>query len=169
MIVLFMDGCISQQQKPKSSLSTEPAQEQENSYWINFNEPDIRNCMISYSLDSDWHFNFQHLMNSHQALTFFILPASLLLPEEAENFELPAYSSRIETHESNSNYYAMLYDQGHLGMPIEADSNLTVAQQQKFTIYEISPEWGYATEVTKVRVIRCNDYCALQHFSLFIH
>uniref|UniRef100_A0A6N2M4Z1 CG-1 domain-containing protein n=1 Tax=Salix viminalis TaxID=40686 RepID=A0A6N2M4Z1_SALVM len=79
--------------------------------------------------------------------------ASLLLPEEAENFELPAYSSVIETHENNSNYYAMLYDQGHLGMAIEADSNLTVAQQQKFTIYEISPEWGYATEATKVIIV----------------
>ncbi|KAJ6713728.1 CALMODULIN-BINDING TRANSCRIPTION ACTIVATOR CAMTA [Salix viminalis] len=108
--------------QPKSSLSTEPAQEQENFYWINFNEPDVRN-------------------------------SSLLLPEEAENFELPAYSSVIETHENNSNYYAMLYDQGHLGMTIEADSNLTVAQQQKFTIYEISPEWGYATEATKVIIV----------------
>ncbi|KAG5227956.1 calmodulin-binding family protein [Salix suchowensis] len=108
--------------QPKSSSSTEPAQEQENFYWINFNEPDVIN-------------------------------SSLLLPEEAENFELPAYSSVIETHENNSNYYAMLYDQGHLGMAIEADSNLTVAQQQKFTIYEISPEWGYATEATKVIIV----------------
>ena len=72
MVVLFMDGCISQHQKPKSSLGTEPAQEQENSYWINFNEPDVRNCMISYSLDNDWHFIFQHVMNSHQAPNIFL-------------------------------------------------------------------------------------------------
>jgi hypothetical protein len=90
-------------------------------------------------------------MNLHQAFDiFFILPASLLLSQEVENFELPAYSSVIETHENNSNFYAMLYDQDHLGIPNQADSNLTVAQQQKFTIHEISPEWGYATEATKV-------------------
>nr|TKR84534.1 calmodulin-binding family protein [Populus alba] len=113
---------IEYQEKTKSSLSTEPAQEQENSYWINFDEPNVIN-------------------------------SSLLLPQDVEKFELPAYSSVIETHENNSNFYAMLYDQDHLGIPIEADSNLTVAQQQKFTIHEISPEWGYATEATKVIIV----------------
>ncbi|CAK7336147.1 unnamed protein product [Dovyalis caffra] len=118
---------IEYQEKPNSSLRMEPAQEQENSHWINFNDG---NCTISYALDT-----------------------SLLLPQEVENFDIPTCSSVIETHENNSNYYSMLYDQGHLGIQIEADSSLTVAQQQKFTIREISPEWGYAIEATKVIIV----------------
>lgn len=54
------------------------------------------------------------------------------------------------TRETNSGYYTTLFDQGQIGMPLEADSSLTVAQKQKFTIREISPEWSYATESTKV-------------------
>ncbi|PNT46065.1 hypothetical protein POPTR_003G170600v4 [Populus trichocarpa] len=113
---------IEYQEKPKSSLMMETAQEQENSLWINFAETNVGN-------------------------------SSLLPPQEFEGFETPTYSSVIETHENNADCYAMLYDQGHLGIPIEADSNLTVAQQQKFSIREISPEWGYATEATKVIIV----------------
>ncbi|KAJ6326298.1 hypothetical protein OIU78_013410 [Salix suchowensis] len=79
--------------------------------------------------------------------------SSSLLPQEFEGFEIPTYSSVTETHENNADCYAMLYDQGYLGMPIEADSSLTVAQQQKFSIREISPQWGYATEATKVIIV----------------
>jgi hypothetical protein len=98
------------------------------------------------------------------------LPASLLLPQEYEGFETPTYSSVLETHENHADCYAMLYDQGHLGIPIEADSSLTIAEQQKFSIREISPEWGYATEATKVRLIKFYELlCFSLHFSLFIH
>ncbi|KAJ9176167.1 hypothetical protein P3X46_011509 [Hevea brasiliensis] len=79
--------------------------------------------------------------------------SSVLLPQEVENFEIPAYSSVMGTHETNPDYYSMLYDQGQLGVPIEADSSLTIARQQKFTIREISPEWGFTSEATKVIVV----------------
>lgn len=36
------------------------------------------------------------------------------------------------------------------GIPLATDSSLTVARKQKFTIREISPEWGYSSEATKV-------------------
>lgn len=35
-------------------------------------------------------------------------------------------------------------------MLLEADSSLTVGEKQKFTIREMSPEWGFTTEFTKV-------------------
>ncbi|XP_065873672.1 calmodulin-binding transcription activator 4 [Euphorbia lathyris] len=79
--------------------------------------------------------------------------SSILLPQEDANIEIPAYSSVMRTAESNPDYYGMLYDQGQLGGPIEANSKVTVAHQQKFTIREISPEWGYAAEATKVIII----------------
>lgn len=78
---------------------------------------------------------------------------SMSLPKEADRFKFPAYSSVIETHETNVDYYMTFFDQGHTGMPLESDSSLTVAQKQKFSIREISPEWGYASEATKVIII----------------
>lgn len=79
-----------------------------------------------------------------------MLPASELLPQDVENFDIPLYSPVLGTHETNPDYYSMLYDEGHLGVPIEPDSSLTVSRQQKFTIREISPEWGFTSEATKV-------------------
>ncbi|KAF3785364.1 Calmodulin-binding transcription activator 4 [Nymphaea thermarum] len=51
-------------------------------------------------------------------------------------------------------YYGTLFDQeNHLGQPPEADSGLTVSQVQRFTIREISPDWAYSTEGSKVIII----------------
>ncbi|TXG67144.1 hypothetical protein EZV62_008419 [Acer yangbiense] len=44
----------------------------------------------------------------------------------------------------------MFFDQDQIGVPLEGYLSLTVAQKQKLTIREISPEWGYTTEATKV-------------------
>lgn len=73
-----------------------------------------------------------------------------MLSKEADNLRFPTYHSVIETHETNSDYYTTLFDQGQIGMPLEEDSSLTVAEKQKFTILEISPEWGYENVATKV-------------------
>ncbi|KAM1859760.1 hypothetical protein ACFX13_012020 [Malus domestica] len=74
---------------------------------------------------------------------------SLPLPQEVDSFNLSPYSSVTGTH---SDYYTQLFEQGQIGS-LESDVSLTVAQNQKFTIREISPEWGYATEATKVIII----------------
>ncbi|KAB2599111.1 calmodulin-binding transcription activator 4-like [Pyrus ussuriensis x Pyrus communis] len=74
---------------------------------------------------------------------------SLLLPQEVDSFKLSPYSSVTGTH---SDYYTQLFEQGQIGS-LESDISLTVAQNQKFTVQEISPEWGYATEATKVIII----------------
>lgn len=79
--------------------------------------------------------------------------ASMFLSQEVENFILPASGSAINCQETNPSYSRMLFDQSQNGMPFETNSSLTIAQEQKFSIREISPEWGYSSEVTKVIVI----------------
>uniref|UniRef100_A0A2P2J6R9 Uncharacterized protein MANES_12G009600 n=1 Tax=Rhizophora mucronata TaxID=61149 RepID=A0A2P2J6R9_RHIMU len=79
--------------------------------------------------------------------------SSILPSLEVENFKVPMYSSVPETHDIIPDYYGVLYDQGQNRLPVETDSMLTVAQQQKFTIHEVSPEWGYATEPTKIIIV----------------
>ncbi|KAH0991941.1 hypothetical protein GBA52_003424 [Prunus armeniaca] len=74
---------------------------------------------------------------------------SLSLPEEVDSFKLSPCSSVMGTH---SDYYTSLFEQGQTGT-LDSDISLTVAQKQKFTIREISPEWGYATEATKVIIV----------------
>ncbi|KAM2334226.1 hypothetical protein ACFXTH_011800 [Malus domestica] len=74
---------------------------------------------------------------------------SLPLPQEVDSFNLSPYSSVTGTH---SDYFTQLFEQGQIGS-LESDVSLTVAQNQKFTIREISPEWGYDTEATKVIII----------------
>ncbi|KAK9277089.1 hypothetical protein L1049_006628 [Liquidambar formosana] len=71
--------------------------------------------------------------------------------DDVENFS--AYSNVINTQQTNPGYYTTLFDQSQIGMPFEADSSLTIAEKQKFTIREISPEWGYSSDVTKVFII----------------
>lgn len=78
--------------------------------------------------------------------------ASQSLCHGVDDFKFSPYPSSAEIRETNSAYYAMLFDQGQIG-PLESDMNLTVAQKQKFRIQEISPEWGYATETTKIIIV----------------
>ncbi|KAK3040874.1 hypothetical protein RJ639_029218, partial [Escallonia herrerae] len=91
------------------------------------------------------------------------LPVSPLLAQGAEDFKLSAYSP-LNTYGTNLDYYTTFFDQDQIGMPIEADSSLTIAREQKFKIHEISPEWGYVSETTKVIIIgsflRATSDCA---------
>lgn len=64
------------------------------------------------------------------------------------------YSSPLDNHDVNSNYNIPFLKQEH-GNSFEVDTNLIVAQVQKFTIHQIVPEQGHATESTKVLVIFC--------------
>ncbi|GMJ09671.1 hypothetical protein like AT1G67310 [Hibiscus trionum] len=54
----------------------------------------------------------------------------------------------IQAIGTGSDYYK-IFNQDEIGTGL----SLTVAQKQKFTIQEISPEWGYTSEVTKVIII----------------
>ncbi|XWS63886.1 hypothetical protein CRYUN_Cryun06bG0139700 [Craigia yunnanensis] len=79
--------------------------------------------------------------------------SSVLLCREVENVEIPSYSSAIQAVDTNSDYYTMLFNEDEIGIPLATDSSLTVAQKQKFTVREISPEWGYSSEATKVIIV----------------
>ncbi|CAL9136774.1 unnamed protein product [Musa textilis] len=49
-----------------------------------------------------------------------------------------------------SEFSSMLFDNNHFGASLGTDSSLTVAQKQRFSIREISPEWAFSYESTKV-------------------
>ncbi|XP_039012454.1 calmodulin-binding transcription activator 4-like isoform X2 [Hibiscus syriacus] len=79
--------------------------------------------------------------------------SSVMQHPEIGNGEIPSYSSGIEAIDTKSDYYTMLFNQEEIGFPIAPDSSLTIAQKQKFTIREISPDWGYSSEPTKVIIV----------------
>lgn len=91
------------------------------------------------------------LLNSQSYLFFLIfnkllaLPASYLL--HGDKFENPQYPSIEQSTNQDSSYYtASLDNQQAFFM----GPSLTVAAQQKYTIKDICPAWGYTTEYTKV-------------------
>lgn len=79
-----------------------------------------------------------------------MLPAAFSSTQGVGGVKLPPYSSFVEAQETNSDYYAGLFDQSLIGEPLDAGSSLTLAQKQKFSIKAVSPEWGFASETTKV-------------------
>ncbi|KAJ0896030.1 putative transcription factor CG1-CAMTA family [Helianthus annuus] len=81
--------------------------------------------------------------------------SSVLLPDEIEDFKFPSYTYTPARNlsESYPDIYSTMFDHGQSGMPLEPDSSFTITQEQKFTIREIAPEWGYSSEPTKVLII----------------
>ncbi|KAI3817438.1 hypothetical protein L1987_11228 [Smallanthus sonchifolius] len=79
--------------------------------------------------------------------------SSVLLPGELEDFKFPAYIPARNLSESYPDIYSTVFDDGQSGMPLESDSSFTIVREQKFIIREIAPEWGYASEPTKVLII----------------
>ncbi|KAI3919258.1 hypothetical protein MKW98_030394 [Papaver atlanticum] len=81
----------------------------------------------------------------------------LFAVDNSTNF---SYSYGLNTLEADPNSYNTLFDAETQLAPIEVVSRLTVAQSQKFSIQEISPEWGYAAECSKVIItglFHCNS------------
>lgn len=74
--------------------------------------------------------------------------------EAAKDIDILAYSSH--TYSATPELSTMLLDPIR-GMTFGADLSLTVAKEQKFTIREISPEWGFANDSTRVR-LRLSQY-----------
>ncbi|KAL7241286.1 hypothetical protein ACSBR2_006830 [Camellia fascicularis] len=125
-------------------------EEQERCQWINFGRHYSNKCNDFPTSGNDKNLQLsapsKYPTSSESPLA---LPASTLLSQEIENFRFPSYS----TVENNHHYFTELFDQGQIGIHLEADSSLTIAQKQKFTMREISPEWGYAGEATKVVIV----------------
>ncbi|KAJ9549602.1 hypothetical protein OSB04_022145 [Centaurea solstitialis] len=79
---------------------------------------------------------------------------SFMLPhDELEDVKFSSYAHAKSMYGSDPDFYPAAFDQEHIRMPLQPDSSLVVAQEQKFTIRQISPDWGYATESTKVLII----------------
>lgn len=106
-----------------------------------------------------------HITHFSASDNLYMLPASLSRPQEVESFKIFPYSSAIERH---SDYFTSFFEQGHMGN-LDSEISLTVAQKQKFTIREISPEWGDANEPTKVcfllwnALLACNKCASFEH------
>ncbi|KAL3613159.1 hypothetical protein CASFOL_042994 [Castilleja foliolosa] len=81
---------------------------------------------------------------------------SLILHEE-DSLKYHAFSPVVPcAYESTPDCYSSLFEQdefGAFGTSIENNISLTVSQEQKFTIREISPEWCYTSEGTKIIII----------------
>ncbi|XP_057434203.1 calmodulin-binding transcription activator 4-like isoform X2 [Lotus japonicus] len=73
-------------------------------------------------------------------------------PQDIGGVTSPLYSLE-ETQGTNSDYYTTFFDQIQIQEPLGTDSSLIVSEKQKFTIREVSPEYCYATETTKVIII----------------
>ncbi|CAH8362854.1 unnamed protein product [Eruca vesicaria subsp. sativa] len=80
--------------------------------------------------------------------------STLLLPQELGScFELPTCYPELGALENNAENSRMNDGGGRIELPFEQVMNQTVAYKQNFTIQDISPEWGYANETTKVIII----------------
>ncbi|XP_039047336.1 calmodulin-binding transcription activator 4-like isoform X3 [Hibiscus syriacus] len=77
-------------------------------------------------------------------------PLSSSRKEQAEHRE---QSGWLNFNASNFNDSSVFQHQEVKNVEIPPGPSLTVRQKQKFTIQEISPEWGYTSEVTKVIIV----------------
>lgn len=89
-------------------------------------------------------------MSFQSKTILFGIADSITIPQQVEDFKYPLYSPAVNTYRTDPIQYTTLFNQGQIGISLEADLGLTIAQKQKFTIKEISPDWGYATAATKV-------------------
>lgn len=125
----------------------EPVEEQDISEWINFDAETPENCIFPNLLLYILKFqNFIYLISDY----FIISPAPNLLPQEDEEFKFYAQPHAMNFHEANPYHFTETLQQDQIGVPLQAAPSSTISQKQKFTLHEISPDWGYANETTKV-------------------
>ncbi|XP_042502412.1 calmodulin-binding transcription activator 4-like [Macadamia integrifolia] len=168
-------GNILEQEKPVSAererILGSPAGQQETwpSQWLDFHGNSSENRVNYYtSSESDSNMQMQlsvareFLLGSDSSL---VSPTSTSLPQVIENSKKSAYSSGTTLQKANPNYSAICSDQEyHLEVPLEGDSSLSFTQKQRFTIHEISPDWGFSTEASKV-IITGSFLCDPSKFS----
>ncbi|GKF88487.1 hypothetical protein Tco_0259364, partial [Tanacetum coccineum] len=69
--------------------------------------------------------------------------------QELEDSTFPTYIPTRNMYQNEADIYSTLFDQGQIGTSLASESSLTIAQEQKFTIREISPKWVYVIEPSK--------------------
>ncbi|KAJ0972578.1 hypothetical protein J5N97_020537 [Dioscorea zingiberensis] len=75
---------------------------------------------------------------------------SMMLRKENGTGWAGSVTSAVEHSTYSPNNSEMWFDQSQFGNLLVADSSLAVAQKQRFSIREISPEWAFISERTKV-------------------
>ncbi|KAK6922425.1 IQ motif, EF-hand binding site [Dillenia turbinata] len=112
--------------------------EQDNLNWVNFDKSNAQNGMSNRAPDDNSQLELTASAGDQSGFDHsLVLPHSMLLPQQVDS----------------TNYCTTTFDQGHDGVQPEENLSLTIAQKQKFKIQQISPEWGYATETTKVIIV----------------
>ncbi|KAK6930798.1 IPT domain, partial [Dillenia turbinata] len=112
--------------------------ENDNFYRINFDKSSAQNGMSNSGVDGNSRFEVPASSGYQSGFDeSLVFPPSMLLPQQV----------------GSTNYYATTFDRGHNAVQLEANLSLTISQKQKFKIQQISPEWGYATETTKVIIV----------------
>ncbi|KAI3467723.1 hypothetical protein Pfo_024386 [Paulownia fortunei] len=79
--------------------------------------------------------------------------SSLMIPQEVVSINHPPYSPALNAYGITPDCYSSLFDQDQLGISLEDNVSLIIAQKQKFTIREISPDWCYTSEGGKIVII----------------
>ncbi|URD85161.1 calmodulin-binding transcription activator [Musa troglodytarum] len=64
-----------------------------------------------------------------------------------------------EKSEFSSSFTDMWFDQSQFGAPHQTESSLTLAERHLFTVREVSPEWAFSSEPTKV-IITGDFHCS---------
>ncbi|KAF5201932.1 Calmodulin-binding transcription activator [Thalictrum thalictroides] len=121
--------------------------------WLDLRRNDTENKNEYYST-SENSFSQQlseakhFLLGSDDAIVSSTLSS---LPQQYESYETNASPFTLSSCGENSDHYKNLFEQeSQPTSSHRSDANLPLAQTQKFSIQEISPERGYTTENTKV-------------------
>ncbi|KAL3352234.1 hypothetical protein AABB24_020344 [Solanum stoloniferum] len=80
------------------------------------------------------------------------LESSVTNLKQVDDFKYLA-RAQINTFGSYPDQCTTIFDQDQIGISFEANMSLTIVQKQKFIIHDISPDWGYASDATKVVIV----------------
>ncbi|KAK4726961.1 hypothetical protein R3W88_031878 [Solanum pinnatisectum] len=80
------------------------------------------------------------------------LESSVTNLKQVDDFKYLA-RAQINSFGSYPDQCTTIFDQDQIGISFEANMSLSIVQKQKFTIHDISPDWGYASDATKVVIV----------------
>ncbi|KAI3452582.1 hypothetical protein Pfo_009246 [Paulownia fortunei] len=98
-------------------------------------------------------YSSKNLPNAESQAQFGGHDAPSMILQEVDSLRYHAYSPIPHAYGTTPDCYSSLFDQDALGISLENNISLTIAQKQKFTIREISPEWCYTSEGAKIIII----------------
>ncbi|KAL6006351.1 hypothetical protein ACLOJK_037302 [Asimina triloba] len=80
-----------------------------------------------------------------------VVDSGVMIPRKKNSFDwVDSQNLSTGRHSYPAGYEELLDQEHHFETPLSMDSSITIAQIQKFSIREISPDWAYSDECTKV-------------------